>query len=84
MGFKADQAALVLADSHVVVPIVAVHGARSWGKVVADGVPVVPAQRRLSMLGALPVVQGPERVAAWPTRPVFASTPLLDPSEPVA
>jgi hypothetical protein len=47
----------------VVVPIVAVHGARSWGKVVADGVPVVPAQRRPSMLGALPVVLGPERVA---------------------
>ena len=53
VGFKADQAALVLADSQVVVPIVAVHGAQvPWGKVVADGVPVVPAQRRQSMLAA--------------------------------
>jgi hypothetical protein len=49
----------------VVVPILAVHGAQiPWGKVVADGVPVVAAARRLpSMLGQLPAMLGPERVA---------------------
>ena len=51
VGFKADQAALVLADSQVVVPIVAVHGAQiPWGKVVTQGVPVVSARRLPSML----------------------------------
>jgi Nuclease-related domain len=46
-------------------PIVAVHGAQvPWGKVVVDGVPVVPARRLPSMLRALPAVLGPERVAA--------------------
>jgi len=49
----------------VVVPIVAVHGARvPWGKVVMDGVPVVAAQHLPSMLRQLPAVLGPERVAA--------------------
>ena len=62
--FEADQAARVLADPQVVVPIVAVHGARvPWGKVVVEGVPVVAARRLPSMLRALPVVLGPERVA---------------------
>ena len=47
------------------MPIVAVHGAQvPWGKVVIDGVPVVPARRLPSMLRALPVVLGPERIAA--------------------
>ena len=66
MSFEADQAALVLPDlGVVVVPIVAVHGAQvPWGKVVAAGVPVVPARRLPSMLGELPAVLGPERVAA--------------------
>jgi hypothetical protein len=65
VSFEADQAALVLPDPGVaVVPIVAVHGAQvPWGKVVMDGVPVVPARRLPSMLRALPAVLGPERVA---------------------
>ena len=66
MSFEADQAALVLPDPDiVVVPIVAVHGAQvPWGKVVVDGVPVVSAKRLPRMLGQLPAVLGPERVAA--------------------
>jgi hypothetical protein len=65
VGFEADQAALVLTDPQVtVVPIVAVHGTQvPWGKVVTNGVPVVPARRLPSMLRALPAVLGPERVA---------------------
>jgi hypothetical protein len=65
VSFEADQAAQVLPDPGVaVVPIVAVHGARvPWGKVVIDGVPVVPARRLPSMLRQLPAVLGPERVA---------------------
>jgi hypothetical protein len=47
-----------------VVPIMAVHGAQvPWGKVVTDGVPVVPARRLPSLLRELPAVLGPERVA---------------------
>jgi len=47
------------------MPIVAVHGTQvSWGKVVVDGVPVVPARRLPSTLRILPAVLGPERVAA--------------------
>ena len=65
MSFEGDQAAQVLPDPDVVVPIVAVHGAQvPWGKVVAQGVPVVAAQRLPYMLRALPAVLGPERVAA--------------------
>jgi hypothetical protein len=65
VSFEADQAALVLTDPDVVVlPIVAVHGAQvPWGKVIVDGVPVVPARRLPSMLRQLPAVLGPERVA---------------------
>jgi Nuclease-related domain len=65
VDFEADQAARVLPDSGVVVvPIVAVHGAQvPWGKLVKQGVPVVSARRLPSMLCALPVVLGPERVA---------------------
>jgi len=49
----------------VVVPIVAVHGAEvPWGKVVAEGVPVVAARRLPSMLRGLPAVLGPGRVAS--------------------
>jgi nuclease-like protein len=66
VSFEADQAAQVLPDPGMaVVPIVAVHGAQiPWGKVVVEGVPVVPAQRLPSMLRALPAVLGPERIAA--------------------
>jgi hypothetical protein len=66
VSFEADQAAQVLPDPGVaVVPIVAVHGARvPCGKVVMDGIPVVPAKRLPSMLRELPAVLGPERVAA--------------------
>jgi hypothetical protein len=65
VGFEADQAAQVLPDPGVaVVPIMAVHGAQvPWGKVVTDGVPVVPARRLPSLLRELPAVLGPERVA---------------------
>jgi hypothetical protein len=64
VSFEADQAAQVLADPQVVVPIMAVHGAQvPWGKVVVDGVPVVAARRLPSMLRGLPAVLGPERVA---------------------
>jgi Nuclease-related domain len=66
VSFEADQTAQVLTDPDVVVePIVAVHGAQvPWGKVVMQGVPVVPARRLPSMLRQLPAVLGPERVAA--------------------
>jgi hypothetical protein len=66
VSFEADQAALVLTDPDVVVvPVMAIHGIQvPWGKVVMDGVPVVPARRLPSMLGELPAVLGPERVAA--------------------
>jgi Nuclease-related domain len=65
VSFEADRAAQVLPDPDVVVvPIVAVHGAQvPWGKVVTDGVPVLPAQRLPSMLSELPAIVGPERVA---------------------
>ena len=64
VSWEADQAAQVLPDpGMIVVPLVAVHGAQvPWGKVVVDGVPVVPAQRLPSMLRELPAVLGPERV----------------------
>jgi hypothetical protein len=66
VSFEADQAAQVLPDPGVaVVPIVAVHGAQvPWGKVVMDGVPVVPARRLPGMLRQLPAVLGPEQVTA--------------------
>jgi hypothetical protein len=65
VSFEADQAAQVLPDPGiVVVPILAVHGAQvPCGKVVVEGVPVVPARRLPSLLRALPTVLGPERVA---------------------
>jgi len=65
VSFEADQAAQVLPDPGVaVLPIMAVHGAQvPWGKVVVEGVPVVPAQRLPSMLRDLPAVLGPERIA---------------------
>jgi hypothetical protein len=65
VSFEADQAAHVLPDPGMaVVPIVAVHGAQvPWGKVVADGVPVLPARRLPSLLRGLPAGLGPERVA---------------------
>jgi hypothetical protein len=65
VSFEADQAAQVLTDADVVVlPIMAIHGAHvPWGKLVIDGVPVVPARHLPSMLRQLPAVLGPERVA---------------------
>jgi hypothetical protein len=64
VSWEADRAAQVLPDPGVaVVPVVAVHGAQvPWGKVVIDGVPVVPARRLPSMLRELRAVLGPERV----------------------
>ena len=66
VSFEADQAAVVLPDPGLaVVPIVAVRGAQvPWGKVVVEGVPVVPARRLPSMLRQRPALLGPERVAA--------------------
>jgi hypothetical protein len=66
VSFEADEAAQVLPDPGVVVlPVVAVHGAQvPRGKVVVEGVPVLPARRLPSMLRSLPAVLGPERVAA--------------------
>jgi hypothetical protein len=66
VSFEADRVAQILPDPGVaVVPIMAVHGARiPWGKVVVEGVPVVPAQRLPRLLCALPAVLGSERVAA--------------------
>jgi hypothetical protein len=77
VSFEADQAAQVLPDPGVVVlPIVAVHGAQvPWGKVISDGVPVLPARRLPSMLFELSANVGPERVAGSPTRPGSGSTP---------
>ena len=65
VSFEADQAARVLPDPGVaVVPVVAVHGAQvPWGKVVMNGVPVVPARRLPSMLRQLLAALGPEGVA---------------------
>jgi hypothetical protein len=64
VSFEADQAAQVLPDPGMAVLIVAVHGAQvPWGKVVVEGVPVVPARRLPSMLRRLPAVLVPERVA---------------------
>jgi hypothetical protein len=57
VDYEADQAARVLVDPDVVMPIVAVHGAQvPWGKVVTQGVPVVAAKRLPSMLRQLPAV----------------------------
>ena len=65
VSFEADQAAQVLPDPDVMVrPIMAIHGAQvPWGKLVINGVPVVPARRLPSMLRQLPAVLGPVRVA---------------------
>jgi Nuclease-related domain len=66
VSFEADQAAQALTDPGVaVVPIVAVHGTQvPWGKVVVNGVAVLPARRLPSILRQIPAVLGPERVAA--------------------
>ena len=70
VSFEADRAARVLADPQVVMPFVAVHGAQvPWGKVVVDGVPVVPARRLPSMLRELP---GSRWTPGWPATTVSA------------
>jgi hypothetical protein len=81
VSFEADQAALVPTDPDVVVvPIVAVHSAEvPWGKVVIQGVPVAAARRLPGLLGDLPAVLGPERVAVLADQARSASTPPLDP-----
>jgi hypothetical protein len=45
VSFEADHAAQTLPDPGVaVLPVVVLHGAQvPWGKVVSDGVPVLPA-----------------------------------------
>ena len=63
--WEADQAdeALGIADLQVAA-VVAAHGASvPWGVLWAEGVTVVPARRLPDLLGALPPVLGPERVA---------------------
>ena len=83
VSFEADQAAVVLPDPGLaVVPIVAVRGAQvPWGKVVVEGVPVVPARRLPSMLRQRPALLGPSGSPPWPSRRGSASTPPCDPSE---
>jgi hypothetical protein len=63
--WEADQADEVLGIADLQVPaIVAVHGASiPWGVLRAEGVTVVPARRLPDLLGVLPPVLGPERVA---------------------
>lgn len=65
LRFEADQAAQILTAARTeVVPIVAVHGASiPWGRLVVEGVPVVPAKHLASVLGSLPAILGPERIA---------------------
>ena len=65
VNFEADRAAQVLTDPDMVVrPIMVIHGAQvPWGKVLINGVPVVPAKRLPTMLRELPAVLGPQRVA---------------------
>jgi hypothetical protein len=66
VSFEADQAALVLIDPGRGGGADRGRPRRPGplGKVVIDGVPVVAARRLPSMLGQLPAVLGPERVAA--------------------
>jgi hypothetical protein len=67
--FEADRAAQVLADPHVVVPIVAVHGAQvPWGKVITQGVPVVPARRLPACFAPSRRCWDPNGSSPWPTR----------------
>jgi hypothetical protein len=63
--WEADQADEVLGIADLTVAaIVAVHGASvPWGALRSEGVTVVPARRLPDLLGALPPVLGPERVA---------------------
>jgi hypothetical protein len=63
--WEADQADEVLGVADIMVAaVVAVHGASvPWGCLQADGVTIVPARRVPDLLGALPAVLGPERVA---------------------
>jgi hypothetical protein len=63
--WEADQADEVLGIADLQVPaIVAIHRASVPGGVLrAEGVTVVPARRLPNLLGALPPVLGPERVA---------------------
>jgi hypothetical protein len=63
--WEADQADEVLGIADLTVAaIVAVHGASiPWALLRAEGVTIVPARRLADLLGALPTVLGPERVA---------------------
>jgi Nuclease-related domain len=63
--WAADQADEVLGVADITVAaIMAMHGASvPWGRLQADGVTVVAAQRVPDLLCALPPVLGPERVA---------------------
>ncbi len=72
---------VVLHDPGVaVVPIVAVHGAQvPWGKMVMNGVPVVPARRLPACFVASRRCWVPSGSPGWPTRPGSASTPLPNP-----
>jgi hypothetical protein len=63
--WQADQADEVLGIAEITVAaMVAIDGATvPWGVVQADGVTIVPARRVPDLLGALPPMLGPERVA---------------------
>jgi hypothetical protein len=75
-----SQAALVITDPDVVVPVVAVHGAQvPWGKMVMDWCrwcqPGVCQACSVSSRRCW----GPSGSPSWPIRPGSASTPPLDP-----
>jgi hypothetical protein len=68
--WEADQADEVLGVAEIqVAAVMAVHGAAvPWGRVDTDGVTVIPARRLPELLGALPPILGPERVASLADR----------------
>jgi Nuclease-related domain len=65
LRWEADQADEVLGVADVqVAAIVAVHGSSvPWGGLEADGVTIVSPRRIPDLLGSLPPILGPERVA---------------------
>ena len=81
VSFEADQAARVLPDPGVVVvPIVAVHGAQvPWGKVVMEACLWWRPGACQACCASSRRCWDPNGSLTWPTRPEFASTPLLDP-----
>jgi hypothetical protein len=77
VGFEADQAAQVLPDPGVVVvPIVAVHGARvPWGRSSLTVCRWCPHGACQASFAPFRRCWGPNGSPGWPTRPGSASTP---------